>query len=232
MIADDADSILIVTPHPDDSESGAGGTIARWCAEGKKVVLVVCTDGSKGTSDRSVKPEDLAKTREAETLNAAKVYGLAGVEFLRMPDQALEDNDEFREKIVRQIRKHKPRILLTVEPDRPYLRHRDHAMAGRVALDAIFPYSRDHLAYPEHLEEGLEPHKVEEVWLFRAEKPDTYVDITDYFEARQNALHSHLSQVGGRSEERDQRTRERLAETGKKIGFPLAESFKRIKIFR
>ena len=232
MIADDADSILIVTPHPDDSESGAGGTIARWCAEGKKVVLVVCTDGSKGTSDRSVKPEDLAKTREAETLNAAKVYGLAGVEFLRMPDQALEDNDEFREKIVRQIRKHKPRILLTVEPDRPYLRHRDHAMAGRVALDAIFPYSRDHLAYPEHLEEGLEPHKVEEVWLFRAEKPDTYVDITDYFEVRQNALHSHLSQVGGRSEERDQRTRERLAETGKKIGFPLAESFKRIKIFR
>ncbi len=232
MTADDADSILVVTPHPDDSESSAGGTIARWCAEGKKVVLVVCTDGSKGTSDRSVKPEDLAKTREAETLNAAKVYGLAGVEFLRMPDQALEDNDEFREKIVRQIRKHKPRILLTVEPDRSYLRHRDHAMTGRVALDAIFPYSRDHLAYPEHLEEGLEPHKVEEVWFFRAEKPDTYVDITDYFEARQNALHSHVSQVGERSEERDQRTRERLSETGKKIGFPLAESFKRIKIFR
>ena len=232
MTADDADSILVVTPHPDDSESSAGGTIARWCAEGKKVILVVCTDGSKGTSDRSVKPEDLAKTREVETLNAAKVYGLAGVEFLRMPDQALEDDDEFREKIVRQIRKHKPRILLTVEPDRHYLRHRDHAMAGRVALDAVFPYSRDHLAYPEHLEEGLEPHRVEEVWLFRAEKPDTYVDVTDYFEARQNALHCHLSQVGERSEERDQRTRERLAQTGKKIGFPLAESFKRIKIFR
>lgn len=232
MTADDADSILVITPHPDDSESSAGGTIARWCAEGKKVVLVVCTDGSKGTSDRSVKPEDLVKTREAETLNAAKVYGLAGVEFLRMPDQGLEDNDEFREKIVRQIRKHKPRILLTVEPDRPHFRHRDHYMAGRVSLDAVFPYSRDHLAYPEHLEEGLETHRVEEVWLFRAEKPDMYVDVTDYFEARQNALHCHLSQVGERSEERDQRTRERLAETGKKIGFPLAESFKRIKIFR
>ncbi|NQW16670.1 MAG: PIG-L family deacetylase [Chloroflexi bacterium] len=232
MTDNDAESILVVTPHPDDSESSSGGTIARWCAEGKKVTLVVCTDGSKGTGDRSIKPADLAKTREVETLNAAKVYGLAGVEFLRMPDQALEDNDEFREKIVRQIRKHKPRIVLTVEPDRPYLRHRDHSMAGRVTLDAVFPYARDHLAYPEHLDEGLEPHKVEEVWLFRAEDPDTFVDVTDHFETRQNALHSHVSQVGERSEERDQRSRDRLGETGEKIGVALAESFKRIKVFR
>ena len=57
----EAESILVITPHPDDSESAAGGTIAKWCAEGKKVVLVVCTNGDKGTSDRSVKPEDLAE---------------------------------------------------------------------------------------------------------------------------------------------------------------------------
>ena len=226
------ESILVVMPHPDDSESGAGGTIARWCAEGKKVVLVVCTDGSKGTSDRSVDPIELAKTREQETLNAARVYGLAEVVFLRLPDQALEDNDEFREKIVRQIRIHRPRIVLTVEPDRPYIRHRDHSMAGRVTLDAVFPYARDHLAFPEHLDEGLEPHKVEEVWLFRPEEPDTYVDVTAYFETRQDALHSHLSQVGERTEERDGRVRERLAGVGEKIGVPLAEQFKRIKIFR
>ena len=40
MGENEPDSILIVTPHPDDSESGAGGTIARWCAEGKKVGFV------------------------------------------------------------------------------------------------------------------------------------------------------------------------------------------------
>lgn len=232
MDSSEQDSILVVTPHPDDSESGAGGTIARWCAEGKKVVLVVCTDGSKGTGDRSIDPADLAKTRERETLNAAKVYGLAEVVFLRLPDQALEDNDEFREKIVRQIRIHKPRVVLTVEPNRPYIRHRDHEMAGRVTLDAVFPYARDHLAFPEHLKEGIESHKVEEVWLFRPEEPDTYVDVTDYFEARQDALHSHVSQVGERTEEGDGRTRERLAEVGEKIGAGLAEQFKRIKMFR
>ena len=167
MSENEPDSILVVTPHPDDSESAAGGTIAKWCAEGKKVVLVVCTNGDKGTSDRSIKPEDLAATRELETLNAAKAYGLAGVEFLRLKDQGLEDNDEFREKLVRQIRIHKPRLLLTIDPYRNYIRHRDHSMTGRVALDAVFPYARDHGAYPEHLAAGIEPHKVQEVWLFR-----------------------------------------------------------------
>ena len=226
------DVIMVVTPHPDDSESSSGGTIAKWCAEGKKVILVVCTNGDKGTSDRSVKPEDLAATREVETLNAAEAYGLSEVVFLRLPDQQLEDNDEFREKLVRQIRIHKPRLLLTHDPNKPYIRHRDHSMTGRVALDAVFPYARDHVAYPEHLEEGIEPHKVEEVWLFRPEEPNHFVDVTDYFETRQNALHSHVSQVGERSAERDERSRNRLAEIGKKYGVELAEQFHRITLGR
>ncbi|HJP27276.1 MAG TPA: PIG-L deacetylase family protein [Dehalococcoidia bacterium] len=232
MTENEPESILVVTPHPDDSESAAGGTIAKWCAEGKKVVLVVCTNGDKGTSDRSIKPADLAATREVETLNAAKAYGLAGVVFLRMKDQSLEDNDEFREKIVRQIRIHKPRLLLTIDPNRPYIRHRDHSMTGRVTLDAVFPYARDHVAYPEHLAEGIEPHKVQEVWLFRPEHPDHHVDVTEYFETRQNAFHSHVSQVGERSAERDERTRKRLADTGKNYGVELAEQFMRIDIGR
>ena len=73
------ESIMVVTPHPDDSESAAVGTIAKWCAEGKKVTLVVCTNGDKGSSDRSVIPAELAELREKETLEAARVYGLAGV---------------------------------------------------------------------------------------------------------------------------------------------------------
>ena len=229
---DEPESILVVTPHPDDSESGAGGTIARWCAEGKKVTLVVCTNGNKGTSDRSIDPADLAALREKETLEAARIYGLAGVEFLRFPDLGLEDNDEFRERIVWQIRKHKPDIVLTIDPERSHIRHRDHYMAGRVTLDAIFPYSRDHLSYPEHLEQGLDTHRVDEIWLFRPQDPDTYIDVTDYFETRQNALHSHLSQVGPREPEREERSRARLAEVGKEIGVALAEPFKRIKMFR
>ena len=100
--------VLVVTPHPDDAEGGAGGTMARWAAEGRKVVLVVCTNGDKGTSDRSFTPAKLAETREKEQRAAAKVLGLSDVVFLRIPDQGLEDNDLLREAIVRQIRVHRP----------------------------------------------------------------------------------------------------------------------------
>ena len=222
--------VLVVTPHPDDAESGAGGTIARWCAEGRRVVLVVCTNGDKGTGDRSVAPVELAETREREQLKAADVLGVSQVVFLRFPDQGLEDGPDLREKIVRQIRVHRPHTVVTVDPNRRYIRHRDHIVAGRVTLDAVFPYARDHLAYPEHLREGLEPHKVREVYLWGSEEPDTYLDVSDTFRTKMDALYCHLSQVGHPHEDREKRARARYAQAGKKIGVPLAETFKHIQV--
>ena len=216
--------VLVVTPHPDDAESGAGGTIARWCAEGRKVVLVVCTNGDKGTGDRSVAPEELAETREREQLQAAEVLGISQVVFLRFPDQGLEDGPDLREKIVMQIRVHRPSTVVTVDPNRRYIRHRDHVVAGRVTLDAVFPYARDYLAYPEHLREGLDPHKVREVYLWGSEEPDTYLDVTDTFRTKMDALYCHVSQIGHRHEDREKRARARYGEAGKKIGVPLAEA--------
>lgn len=223
--------VLVVSPHPDDAESGAGGIIARWTAEGRRVVLVVCTNGDKGTSDRTLVPERLAKIREEEQRKAADVLGISEVVFLRYPDQGLEDTADFREKIVRQIRTHRPETVVTVDPSRPYIRHRDHYVTGRVTLDAVFPYARDHLAYPEHLLEGLEPHKVREVFLWGAETPDTFLDVTDTFETKLRALKCHESQVGDGWELREIRARNRYEEVGKKIGVPYAEAFKRIEVF-
>ena len=228
----DLSSVLVVTPHPDDAESGAGGTIARWTKQGCKVVLVVCTNGDKGTSDRSIKPIDLAKLREEEQLKAADVLGISEVVFLRFPDQGLEDGHAFREKIVRQIRLHRPEIVLTMDPNRRYIRHRDHFMCGRVTLDAIFPYARDHLSYPEHLAEGLEPHRVQDIYLWGSEEPDTFLDITDTFSTKMDALYCHASQMKRSREEREAQWRERFSESGKKAGVPLAEQFKHISLRR
>jgi LmbE family N-acetylglucosaminyl deacetylase len=225
-------TVLVVTPHPDDAEGGAGGTIAKWTSEGKKVVLVVCTNGDKGTSDRSIKPKALAAIREREQLNAAKMLSIDEVVFLRFPDQNLEDCVEFRKALVRQIRKHRPDLVLTIDPNRPYIRHRDHYMTGRVTLDAVFPYARDHLAFPDLIDEGLEPFKVGEVWLFRSEDPDTYIDITDTFETKMDSLYCHVSQMSRPRDVSSSRSRERAAETGKNIGGGLAESFKRIQLWR
>ncbi len=225
-------TVLVVTPHPDDAEGGAGGTIAKWTSEGKKVVLVVCTNGDKGTSDRTITPGELAEVREQEQLEAAKALDISDVVFLRFPDQNLEDCVEFRKALVRQIRKHRPDLVLTIDPNRPYIRHRDHYMTGRVTLDAVFPYARDHLAFPDLIDEGLEPFKVQEVWLFRSEEPDTYIDITDTFETKMDSLYRHASQMSRPREFASARSKERAAETGKAIGGGLAEAFKRITLGR
>ena len=231
-MSETTNTVLVVTPHPDDAEGGAGGTIARWTQEGKSVVLVVCTNGDKGTGDREIKPEELACIREQEQLNAARVLGIDEVEFLRFPDQNLEDSREFRMALVRQIRKHRPDLVVTIDPNRPYIRHRDHYMCGRVTLDAVFPYARDHLAFPELLEEGLEPFKVQEVWLFRSESPDTFIDITDTFETKMDSLYCHVSQMSRPRELAQERSRERAAVVGQHIGGGLAEGFKRIALWR
>ena len=230
---DEPTPVLVVTPHPDDAEGGVGGTIAQWSALGRRVVLVVCTNGDKGTSDRSITSEELAEIRQNEQRKAAEVLGIGEVVFLGYPDQGLPDSVELRERIVRQIRTHRPETLVTIDPNRKYIRHRDHHNAGRVTLDAVFPYARDHLAYPEHLREGLEPHKVRQVYLWGSEEPDSFLEITeDAFQKKREALHCHVSQVGQRTEEADARARQRHADIGVKIGVPLAEQFKLIEIGR
>jgi LmbE family N-acetylglucosaminyl deacetylase len=229
---EDLTTVLVITPHPDDAESGAGGTIARWAKQGREVVLVVCTNGDKGTSDRRVHPEELVKIREEEQRKAVTVLGIAEVVFLRFPDQGLEDSSVFREQLVRQIRIHRPETVVTVDPYRRYLRHRDHYICGRVTLDAVFPYARDHLAYPEHLQEGLEPHKVQEIYLWGTEEPDAFLDVSDTFTTKMDALYCHASQMSRPREEREAETRARYEAFGKNIGARLAEPFKRLEARR
>ena len=62
-MADKIERVLVVTAHPDDSEFGAGGTIARLAKDGCEVTYVIATNGNKGSSDRSMTSERLAVIR-------------------------------------------------------------------------------------------------------------------------------------------------------------------------
>ncbi len=186
---------MVVTPHPDDAEYGIAGTVARWVKEGKDVVYVVCTNGDKGTSDINMKPEALAGIREKEQLDAARVLGVREVIFLRHPDQGLEDTAEFRKQIVRLIRMYRPDIVATTDPYLRYVWHRDHRISGQVVLDAVFPYARDFLSYPDLMLDGLQPHKVREVLLWGSEEINYRSDVTDTFDLKIAALRCHKSQV-------------------------------------
>ena len=221
--------VLVITPHPDDAEFGVAGTVARWVREGRSVVYAVCTNGDKGTDDPQVRPEELARIREEEQLAAARLLGVREVVFLRYPDQGLEDTPQLRKDIVRVIRRYRPDTVVTDDPYRRYLWHRDHRIAGRVVLDAVFPYARDHLAYPDLLQEGLQPHKVREVLLWATEDPNYRSDITDTFDIKLAALRCHKSQVEDFAE-LEQWLRQRAETMAEGENFELAEAFHRVEV--
>ena len=223
--------VMVVTPHPDDAEFGVAGSVVHWVREGREVIYVVCTNGDKGTSDPNLKPEELAKIRQQEQLAAAEVLGVREVIFLGYPDQGLEDTPEFRKELVRLIRKYRPETVVTADPYRRYIWHRDHRITGQVVLDAIFPYARDRWAYPDLIAQGLEPHKVKEVLLWGAEQPNYFTDIADTFEVKMSALRCHHSQVGHFPPEWDEQLRHRYEEFAQGKGFKLAEAFHRIEIW-
>ena len=226
--------IMVVTPHPDDAEYGVAGTVVRWVREGKDVIYVVCTNGDKGTSDLNMKSDELMRIREQEQLAAAKLLGVREVIFLRYPDQGLEDTPGFRKDIVRQIRIYQPKTVVTANPYRRYLWHRDHRITGQVTLDAIFPYARDYLAYPDLLAEGLQPHKVKEVLLWASSDDINYrSDITDTFDIKIAALSCHKSQVGNPIlPDREQWLRQRAKDMADGETYELAEAFHRIEVWR
>ncbi|MFC1955044.1 PIG-L deacetylase family protein [Chloroflexota bacterium] len=223
--------VMVITPHPDDAEWGVAGTIARWTGEGKDVIYVVCTNGNKGTSDINMMPEELAGIREQEQLDAAELLGVRKVIFMRYPDQTLEDTPEFRKEIVRLIRMYRPEMMVTVDPYRRYIWHRDHRITGQIVLDAVFPYARDILAYPDLLEQGLQPHKVKEVLLWASEEPNYRSDITDTFDIKVAALRCHKSQVNDSANpELEQRLRERYSKMAEGEDYELAEAFHQVEI--
>ena len=224
---------MVVIPHPDDGEGGVGGTTAKWVAEGTEVVFVLCTNGDKGTSDPSMTQAKLAAVREREQAAAAKALGVKDVIYLRYGDGELEDTKKFRGELVRAIRKHKPDVVFCTDPFRTtFYLHRDHRISGQVTLDAVFPYARDFLHYNEHIQDGLETHKVGDVLMWGTEHPDTFIDITDTIETKIEALKKHDSQVGGGGRDVDRFVKENAQRQGQQADMAYAEGFRRIQFRR
>ena len=221
--------ILALAAHPDDTEFGAAGTVIRWVDEGQRVVYAIATNGDKGTSDRHLSPAQLAEIRQAEQVRAAETIGVREVVYMGYADQGLEESTALRKDVVRLLRLYRPRILVTSDPHRRYLWHRDHRIIGQVAMDAVFPYARDHLAYPELLEEGLEPHKVAEIYFWGTEDINFRSDITACFDRKIAALRCHASQMKEfRHSDPVAWLRERCREMAEGSDFELAEGFHRV----
>lgn len=227
---------LTIGAHPDDAEFGAGGTLARWAAEGCEVSMLVVTDGSKGSWDPSIGPDELARARLDEQASAASALGAKGeLVHLGYVDGELEYSIELRRQICMWVRRLRPDVVLAHDPWRRYMLHPDHRATGWAAVDGVVA-ARDHLFFPEL---GLEKHRPEAILLWGADEPDYWEDIASTFETKIEALLCHSSQAessmsNADSDEdgRDQflhRMRDWAHSQGESAGIELAESFKLLR---
>ena len=193
--------VMGIFAHPDDAEFFAGGTFARWAADGAEITFVLATSGDKGSSDPEMTSEKLASIREEESKKAAEALGVKDIVFLRYTDGELFPTLELRRNITRLIRLKKPDVIVTLDPRRFWygtggINHPDHRAIGAATLEAVFPTARDRLNFIElERDEGLEPHKCLTIYIAGAEEPTVKVDITACIETQVRALIEHKSQI-------------------------------------
>ncbi|GAC1423412.1 MAG: PIG-L family deacetylase [Ktedonobacteraceae bacterium] len=233
--------VMVIVAHEDDAEFACAGTIAIWVREGWDAYYVICADGGSGGPDDAtdVSPtarQRIVETRKHEQRNAGTALGLKNVYFLGYPDGQLEASLEMRRDIVRLLRQRKPSRVICQSPDRSWTPsyilqrdHRDHLIAGRATLEAIYPASQNPWDFPELMQEGLQPHKVSEVYIAGAPVQNFAIDITPVIDIKMQALRAHVSQFENGTLEVEQMIRDFGKETGKKYGYAYAEEFHLVK---
>jgi LmbE family N-acetylglucosaminyl deacetylase len=225
---------MVIAGHPDDADFGPAGTAARWIDAGSIGWLVCCTSGDAGSEDPDADPLALAALREEEQRAAASIVGYAGVSFLHMPDGALVNDLVLREHLVREIRTFRPDAVLATDPSVIFYRdgginHTDHRAAGIAAVDAVYPASRNPMAFPALARSGLAAHAVRRLYLFWPNEPNVRVDIGPTLERKIAALAAHASQIKD-PDRLEKRIREWAAEEGAPIGAAAAEALRLVVI--
>jgi LmbE family N-acetylglucosaminyl deacetylase len=220
---------LFIVAHPDDIEFGCAGTAAKWVQQGAEVAYLLVTSGDAGIDKPGMTRAEAAITREAEQRAAAAAVGVREVIFLREPDGLVVNTLDLRKRLVREIRRFRPEVVVTMDPTRvfvgtEYINHPDHRAVATAAIDAIFPAAGQPQVFEELAVEGLAPHKVRKVFVIGFSEGETVVDITETFDLKITALRLHISQMGDWNPE--ERLREWAADIGKPHGVALAEGYR------
>lgn len=233
-IADsEIERVLFVTAHPDDVDFGSGGTVAAFTNMGIDVSYCICTNGDQGGEDPAVPRDEMPRIRQSEQRAAGEALGVSDIHFLGYRDGWLAPTFELRRDIVRIIRKVRPNRMIIQSPERNWERifasHPDHMAAGEAAIQAVYPDARNPFAWPELLsEEALAPWAVPEVWIASSNTPNHFVDITDTFPRKLEALKRHVSQTS-HMDDLEERIRHWGALNAENAGFAagrLAEAYK------
>jgi LmbE family N-acetylglucosaminyl deacetylase len=227
------ESAMVVVAHPDDIEFSCAGTIARWVQSGARIAYVLCTSGDVGIAEDGMTRERAIAIREDEQRTAAEIIGVKDVVFLREPDGMLQATIELRKKLVREIRRFKPEVVICGDPTivwagDDYINHPDHRAAATAALDATFPAAGQPHLFEELRDEGISAHKPRKVYVTGWSQEDFYVNITDTIDLKIAALRAHTSQMGEWDPE--PRIKEWAAERAKGKEMEYAEAFRVVSL--
>ena len=191
---------MAIVAHPDDIEFSCAGTLARWASLNARISYVLCTSGDVGIDSAGMSRERAAQIREAEQREAAEIVGASEVIFLQEPDGLLESTLDLRKKMVREIRRYKPEVVVCGDPTivwagNDYINHPDHRAAATAALDATFPAAGQPNLFEELEDEGYTAHKPRKVYVTSWSNADLFVNIETTIEIKIKALRAHKSQM-------------------------------------
>ncbi len=223
------ESALAIFAHPDDIEFVCAGTLARWAQAGARIGYLLLTSGDVGIADPGMTRARATEIREAESREAAAIAGASEVVFLREPDGLLEATLGLRKKVVREIRRFRPEVVVCGDPTvvwsgEDYINHPDHRASALVAVDATFPAAGQPNLFEELAEEGLQAHKVRKVYATAGDSGSLFVNIADTIELKIQALRAHKSQM--KDWDPEPMIKEWAASAAKGKEMPYAESFR------
>ena len=160
--------LMCILAHPDDESLGMGGTLAKYAAEGVATYLVTATRGEHGWFGDEKDypgPQALGRIREAELLAAAKALGIREVEFLDYVDGSLDQADpaEAVAKIVGHLRRVRPHIVVTFDPNGAY-GHPDHIAICQFTTAAVIAAADSNYARLANGRAPLAPHRVSKLY--------------------------------------------------------------------
>lgn len=171
--------IVCVGGHPDDPESGCGGTLARFAAAGHIVTIIYLTRGEAGIPGKS--HGDAADIRTREAVEACKILGTKPV-FAGQIDGDTLMNNEWVKKLQSMIEEEKPDIVFT---HWPVDSHKDHQIASLLTIQCWIHTEKKFDLYFFEVCTG------EQTMIF---KPTDYVDISETKELKRKAVYRHISQ--------------------------------------
>ena len=179
--APDRLKIVCVGGHPDDPESGCGGTLTRYAALGHQVTILYLTRGERGISGKTL--DEAARIRTGEAERACRILG-TNAQFAGQIDGATEVTRDAIDRFVPLIRDAAPDIVFT---HWPIDSHPDHQAASVLTMRAWYALKQSFPIYFFEVDAG------EQTIGFR---PTTYVDVTAVRETKKKALFAHESQRG------------------------------------